>query len=199
MTVEALVFDFDGLILDTESSLFRVWCQVFDEYGCAPLTITEWSAEVGTQGAFDVLAEFVARAPHGVDLEEMHALRRARYADMVAREVPRPGVVEWLDCARELQLGVAIASSSRSDWIDPHLTRLGLREYFSHIACWSDDLAAKPAPDTYLAACAALEVEPTDAIAIEDSPNGIAAARAGGYACRGGAEPGDRAARRVSC
>lgn len=180
MTVRALVFDFDGLILDTESSLFRVWCQVFDEYGCTPLTIAEWSAEVGTQGAFDVLAEFVARAPHDVDLDEMHARRRARYAELVAREAARPGVIEWLDTARELELGVAIASSSRREWVDPHLTRLGLRERFLHLACWCDELAAKPAPDTYLAACAALRVEPTHAIAIEDSPNGIAAARAAG-------------------
>jgi HAD superfamily hydrolase (TIGR01509 family) len=180
VNVQALVFDFDGLILDTETSLFSVWCQVFQDHGCRPLTITEWSKEIGTQGGFDVHAELVSRATLPVDPDDVRAQVIAAHHATIEQEMVRPGVIEWLDEAHELELGVAIASSLPAKWVDGHLTRLGLREHFSYLACWCNELEAKPAPDTYLAACAALGVEPQYAIALEDSPHGIAAARAAG-------------------
>jgi beta-phosphoglucomutase-like phosphatase (HAD superfamily) len=64
--------------------------------------------------------------------------------------------------------------------VEPHLVRLGLRRHFAHLACHRDGLAAKPAPDTYLDACAALDVEPREALAVEDSPHGVRAARVAG-------------------
>jgi HAD superfamily hydrolase (TIGR01509 family) len=88
-----------------------------------------------------------------------------------------------LDEADALGLGLAIASSSPRDWVEPHLERLGLRQRFAHVACFGPGIAGKPAPDTYLAACRALAVEPGRTLAIEDSPHGVTAAKAAGMLC----------------
>jgi HAD superfamily hydrolase (TIGR01509 family) len=178
--IRAVVFDFDGLILDTEMPVFTAWQEAFAAHGCPPLTIEEWSAEIGTAGALDMVALLQARATRPVDVEAMHDLRRARRDQLLAEEVALPGVVEWLDEADALGLPIAIASSSPADWVETHLERLGLVPRFSFIACAQNGLPGKPEPHTYLAACAALEVAPEHALAVEDSPNGAFAARRAG-------------------
>jgi HAD superfamily hydrolase (TIGR01509 family) len=180
MTIKAVVFDFDGLILDTETSIWTAWCAAFEAHGCEPPTIEEWSAEVGTVGALDIVAMFRARAGAHVDVDAMHSRRRAHREELLAQEVLRPGVDNWLAEAENRGLGIAIASSSEYEWVDRHLCRLGLRDRFGHVACHGPELAPKPAPDTYLDACAALQVAPKDALAVEDSPHGVSAARAAG-------------------
>jgi HAD superfamily hydrolase (TIGR01509 family) len=183
LLAEALVFDFDGLILDTEGPVFRAWQEEFDAHGCPPLTIEEWSAEIGTMGGLDLVSLVRTRATRPFDENAMHTRRRDRRDELLQQETVRPGVVEWLDAADELGLRLAIASSSDLGWVEPLLDRLGLRQRFEYLACWGTGVAAKPAPDTYLAACAALGVEPSAAIALEDSPHGIAAAKAAGLWC----------------
>jgi HAD superfamily hydrolase (TIGR01509 family) len=113
----------------------------------------------------------------------METRRRSRRDELLARETVRPGVTEWLDEASAIGLGLAIASSSPRLWVEPHLERLGLRERFAHVVCFGPGIAGKPAPDTYLAACRALGVEPGRALAIEDSPHGVSAAKAAGLRC----------------
>jgi HAD superfamily hydrolase (TIGR01509 family) len=180
VTIRAVVFDFDGLILDTETSIYESWCRAFDEHGCAPLTIDEWAAEVGTVRGLDIIDLLEARADRPVNVDAMQERRRAHRDELLAAERARPGVVAWIDDARARGFGVAIASSSEHEWVEAHLTRLGLRDRFAHLACYSETLPAKPAPDTYLEACARLRVAPGDAIALEDSPHGVDAARAAG-------------------
>src|SRR4029077_8978660 len=93
------------------------------------------------------------------------------------------GVRAWLDEAIEAGLGIAIASSSPDDWVLGHLDRLGLRMHFDHVMCAGNGRPAKPAPDTYAAACAALGVRPHRALAVEDSAHGVTAAKGAGLAC----------------
>jgi HAD superfamily hydrolase (TIGR01509 family) len=182
--IDAIVFDFDGLILDTEVPIYTSWCAAFAAHGAAPPTIEEWSAEIGTTGAIDIEAWLVERADRDVDLDAMHSSRRAHCAGLLDAEVVRPGVEAWLDEADAAGLGLAIASSSDAAWVLGHLERLGLRARFAHVATAGDGgLPGKPAPDTYLAACARLGVEPSNALAVEDSPNGIKAAKAAGLWC----------------
>jgi HAD superfamily hydrolase (TIGR01509 family) len=183
VTIEALVFDFDGLILDTEGPVFIAWREEFAAHGCPPLSIEEWAAEIGTVGGLDLVDIIRARATRPFDPEIMQARRRSRRDELLARESILPGVTEWLDDADALGLGLAIASSSPRDWVEPHLERLGLRERFAHIVCFGPGIAGKPAPDTYLAACRALAVEPRHALAVEDSPHGVSAAKAAGLRC----------------
>lgn len=183
MTVEALVFDFDGLILDTEGPVFTAWQEEFAVHGCPPLTLEEWSAEIGTVGGLDLVEILSARATRPFDADVMDARRRKRRDELLERESVRPGVTDWLDEADALGLGLAIASSSPPDWVEPHLDRLGLRERFAHVVCFGPGIPGKPAPDTYLVACRLLGVEPRRAIAIEDSPHGVSAAKAAGLHC----------------
>jgi HAD superfamily hydrolase (TIGR01509 family) len=183
--VEAVVFDFDGLILDTEGPVFVAWQEEFEANGCPPLTIDEWSAEIGTSGGLDLVELIRTRATLPFDEDAMHERRRVRRDQLLASEAALPGVHAWLDEADARRLALAIASSSPRDWVETHLDRLGLLRRFAAVACYGDGdaLAGKPAPDTYLAACAAVGVDPRAAIAIEDSPHGVSAAKAAGLWC----------------
>jgi HAD superfamily hydrolase (TIGR01509 family) len=182
--VEAVVFDFDGLVLETEMPVFSAWCAAFESYGCAPPTLEEWSTTVGTKSSDADLIDAIRSGAQRPFVEElMHEERRAFRDAMLAAEVVRPGVVEWIHEAEQAGIGVAIASSSPDDWVLGHLDRLGLRERFAHVVCAGGSLPGKPAPDVYLTACAALGVHSGLALAIEDSPNGIAAAKAAGMRC----------------
>jgi HAD superfamily hydrolase (TIGR01509 family) len=181
--IRAVVFDFDGLVLDTEVPVYASWCAAFEAHGAPPPTIEEWSVEIGTSGSIDMHAWLIDRADRPVDLDVMNEARRAHRDELLAREIARPGVLAWLDQADATGLALAIASSSPADWVDEHLGRLRLRERFAFVVTAGGKLRAKPAPDTYLDACARLGVAPRQALAVEDSPNGIAAAKAAGLHC----------------
>jgi HAD superfamily hydrolase (TIGR01509 family) len=181
--IEALVFDFDGLIFDTEVPGYTAWNEAFVAHGCGTLAIEEWSQEVGTIGALDLVGMMRARATEPFDEEAMQVRRRARRDELLAGAPVMPGVDSWLDDAEKLGLRLAIASSSEIEWVEDHLGRLGLRTRFEHLSCADDVLAYKPEPDTYLAACDALGVAPTNAIAVEDSPHGARAAKSAGLRC----------------
>lgn len=187
--VDGIVFDFDGLILDTERPVFVAWQEAFLDHGCPPLTLDEWAREIGTVGGLDLVEMIRTRATRPFDEQAMDARRRVRRDELLALETTRPGVDAWLDEADTLGIPLAVASSSPRDWVETHLGRLGLLARFAFLACFGDqgpgriELAGKPAPDTYLAACAAIGVEPASALAIEDSPPGVAAAKAAGLWC----------------
>jgi HAD superfamily hydrolase (TIGR01509 family) len=182
-TIEAVVFDFDGLILDTEGPVFTAWQEQFAAHGCEPLTIDEWAVEIGTSGGLDLVEIMRSRATGPFDEGVMHERRRIRRDELLESESAMPGVHAWLDEADTRGLALAVASSSPHEWVEPHLERLGLLERFAYVACYGDGIAGKPAPDTYLAACAAIDVDPGAAIAIEDSPHGVSAAKAAGLWC----------------
>jgi HAD superfamily hydrolase (TIGR01509 family) len=181
--IDAVVFDFDGLVLDTEVPVYLSWCAAFVAHGAAPPTIEEWSATIGTADDVDMHAWLADRADRPIDRDAMDESRRAHRDALLEVEVVRPGVLAWLAEADAAGLGLAIASSSPADWVDEHLARLELRERFATVVNAGGVLRGKPAPDVYVEACARLGVEPAHALAVEDSPNGIAAAKAAGLWC----------------
>jgi HAD superfamily hydrolase (TIGR01509 family) len=181
--IEAVVFDFDGLILETEMPVFVGWQEEFLAHGSEPLTFELWSAEIGTNRGLDLVALLRETATRPVDEFALHERRRARIDELVALEELRPGVEAWLDEADALGLRLAVASSSLADWVEPHLVRLGIRDRFEHVACRGEGLSAKPAPDVYLSACRAIGVAPHAALAVEDSPHGVRAAKSAGLRC----------------
>ncbi|WP_345443516.1 HAD-IA family hydrolase [Actinoallomurus vinaceus] len=182
--VRALIFDFDGVILDTETPLFESWAEIYRQYGCQPLTVEDWARELGGKdrgsAPLAILAENV-----GIEIDRQKVLRarRAYGQQLLAREAIRPGLVEWLTEARRRRLPVGIASSSSLLYVVRHLRRIGIYEYFDAVLCCAPGIEPKPAPDLYRLACEALGVKPDGALAVEDSPNGIAAARAAGLRC----------------
>ena len=183
--VRALVFDFDGVIADTEGPEYRAWVETWAEYG-HELTLEEWVQCIGTNDpdGWHPLRALAARVGDGFDGDEANRRRQARHHPAIrALAQPLAGVVELLDQADAAGLGTAIASSSGDDWVPVLLAQLGLGDRFAHLSVFDGTCPAKPAPDLYLRACGALGVEPSEAIAIEDSPNGIAAAKAAGMWC----------------
>lgn len=181
--IDAVVFDFDGLIVDTESSSFRAWVETYEEYGCT-LVEEDWAHHIGTINGFDPYGTLCARATRPVPPEgELRAMKRAREQELVEAEPIRPGVVAWLDEVTARRLPVAIASSSPTHWCGGHLDRLDLARHFHAVLCCDGERPPKPAPDVYLAACEAVGVDPARALAVEDSAHGVAAAKAAGLWC----------------
>lgn len=180
MAVRGLLFDFDGLIVDTETPSMASWQALYREHG-HELPVDQWMTLVGTIGApFDPLAHLVELAG---PLDEEAALARRRERDLALCDVEdlRPGVLEYLEGAHELGLKTAIVSSSSQDWVHRHLGRLERVEHFDLIVTADGDAErAKPAPTLYLEALEQLGLHAEEAVAFEDSPNGIAAAKAAG-------------------
>jgi HAD superfamily hydrolase (TIGR01509 family) len=180
---DALVFDFDGTILDTELPHYTTWQAVFQRHGCE-LPIDMWTAAVGGSGdGFDPLSYLEAQAGCAVDREAIRTERRRGYLELVEAQGILPGVAEYIEAARRLSLRLAIASSSPRSWVAGHLQRLRLRGYFEAIRCADDVARVKPDPELYRTAAACLGVEAAAAIAIEDSHNGMLSAAGAGLAC----------------
>lgn len=199
MKARALVFDFDGLLLETEGPAYQAWSEVYREHGhelprerwlttvggAQPTTaVAEGGGHIGREGSwFDALGHLGELVGAGFDREAVHARREARKTELIQVLEVMPGVRERIAEARERDMKVGVASSSTLRWVGGHLERLALRSMFDAVTCREDGMRAKPAPDIYLAAVAALGVAPSEAVAIEDSANGIAAAKAAGLRC----------------
>lgn len=181
--LRALVFDFDGLVLDTESSCFASWQAVFREHG-ADYALAEYQLIVGTHnGEPDPFRLLEARAGRSVDPAALETRRHALERTLNAQLAPLPGVVPLIDAARAAAVRLAVASSSPLGWVEGHLGRLGLRDRFDTVVCRNESLRAKPAPDLYLEALRRLEVAPHEAVAFEDSHHGSLAAKRAGLRC----------------
>ena len=183
MPVEAIVFDFDGVIIDTETPDFETWQQEFRAHG-VELSRELWSGYIGSGvGSFDIYRHLEELTERALDRDEVGPRRRGRYLDAVDANPLLPGVTDYLSTARRLGLRVAIASNSTGEWVEGHVERRGLGAYFEAIRTSDDVEAIKPAPDVYLAALDAVGVPPERAVAVEDSPTGAAAAVAAGLFC----------------
>jgi HAD superfamily hydrolase (TIGR01509 family) len=181
--IDALVFDFDGLILETETPIYLTWGEIFQSYGCQ-LPFEKWTTIIGSANvAFDPLEELQRQLHHTLDQDEVLARQRQQEHALILRQPVLPGVRETLDSAVGLGLKIGLASSSPCDWVEGHLERLGLRAYFEQIRASDDVEFTKPDPALYVEACAALGVPPARALALEDSPNGALAAKRAGMYC----------------
>jgi HAD superfamily hydrolase (TIGR01509 family) len=183
MRIKALVFDFDGLILDTEGPVYQSWRELFQSYGY-DLTLDDWqicigSAE-GTASFFDNLAD---KLGNPLDMETEAPKRLERELELIATQPILPGVNEYIQRAAELGLIMGVASSSPCKWVLGHLQERGLRKHFECVLAADDVGITKPDPDLYLTALDCLGVSSQEAIAFEDSPNGVLAAKRAGLYC----------------
>jgi HAD superfamily hydrolase (TIGR01509 family) len=180
--IQALIFDFDGLIIDTEWPDFTSWQETYQAYGCT-LSRDEWSRWIGTLGLYDPYARLEEQLGRPLDRSEVRAARRARFDALMQGQPVLPGVRATIDAARQRGLKLGIASSSPRSWVWGLLEPLGLAPAFDTVQCSDDVGATKPDPASYLAALAALGVDARQALALEDSPNGVRAAKAAGLYC----------------
>jgi HAD superfamily hydrolase (TIGR01509 family) len=181
--LKALIFDFDGLILDTETPEVLVWQSIYREHGFE-LPVDEWAKTVGGYGIsnFDAADHLEFLAQGRLDAVSVRARHREEAAKIVHASPVLPGVVDMIEQAKENGLRVAIGSSSPHSWVDEHVKRLGIYDYFDRIVCQDDVLSgrSKPHPDIFLKALEQLDVQKDAAVVFEDSPNGVLAARRAG-------------------
>ena len=183
MDLGAVVLDFDGLILDTETSAYRT---VRDEYAAhgLDLPLSRWQDLVGRVDKPHWLDRLEAELGRPVaDRDRVRERRLAAHHRLVEAQPVRPGVEDLLDEAARRRVPVAAASSSSEAWVGGHLDRLGLADRIAAVRCGDQVPRPKPWPDVFLAALEALGVPPARAVAVEDSHHGASAAKAAGMAC----------------
>lgn len=185
MTLRAVIFDFDGLLIDTESVILAGWRAEYGRYDLEFPTERWVRANVGTvkgePGYFDEYSELCALTGLTLDADDILRRRLALHEELLASATPNPGVAEWIAACGRAEIALAVASSSTQAWVGRLLDQVGLFEAFSHIAT-RDDVggAAKPDPAVYVSALRGLGVLASEAVAFEDSPPGVAAARGAG-------------------
>jgi len=179
--MRALLLDFDGVVMDTETTDFESWLAVYDHFG-VELPRDEWMTRIGSGGgAFNAGARLSVAT--GQPEQELRKRRRVIRDRLAADLQPLPGVREWLQEATAPGLRLGIASSSDRGWVKGHLERVGLAELFDVVATADDVDTVKPDPAVYQVALERLAIAPEDALAVEDSPSGLAAANGAGVVC----------------
>ncbi|HEY7595968.1 MAG TPA: HAD-IA family hydrolase [Actinophytocola sp.] len=174
--MRALLYGFDGLLVDSEVAGLASWRALFERFGQA-LDTEHWMGEVAAGRPCMPVAQLEDALGRTLDWDDLEPKRLAHRAGLI---VARPGVREHLNRARELGLPCAIVAGAPGPWIDEQLENTGLdRDLFAAIV----SEAGKPSPDGYLKAIDALGVRAADALAFEDSPVGVAAAKAAGVRC----------------
>ena len=184
MAIGGLLFDFDGLLIDTETPSRLAYEELYREHG-HELPLEKWATLVGTIGApWDPDAHLEELVGRPLDREAIARRLRAREHELCDLEDLRPGIEDYLAEAERRGLATAIVSSSTREWIARHLQRLDRQRSWDVIVAADGDTArAKPQPALYLEALDALGLQPDEAIAFEDSLNGIRAAKGAGVFC----------------
>ena len=178
--IRALIFDFDGTIIDSETPVFEGWKQTYAEHG-HELPLERYVEIIGTAAhTFDPHGHLEGLIGHKLDREQLTAERQLKHRAVIYSNDTLPGVRTWIEEATARRMPLAIASSSQQWWVDSNLDRLKLREKFKVLRTREMVAEAKPAPDLFLAALDGLGLKPHEAVVIEDSAHGVTAAKAAG-------------------
>lgn len=175
----AVVFDFDGLVLDTEWCEYATIAEVFRLHG-RELSLELWKTFIGTTDHphwADILEEELG---HAIERAALVPARRQANWDCARRLDPLPGVVELVEALHARGVPLAVASSSPADWVVAHLAERGLLDRLGAVCSGDEVLHTKPDPALYVLACERLGVPPGRSVAVEDSVHGVTAARAAG-------------------
>lgn len=184
--LKGIIFDFDGTILDTEEPWYIAFSKLYQQYG-HELPLSLYSKIIGANKSSD---NYIDPVQHLIDLvgvelsyESLREAVHLHHQELMLTKSMRPGVIELLKVAKSNCLQIGLASSSSKDWVNHHLNRLGILDYFNAIRTSDDVDVAKPHPDLYLKTVEALGLQHDEVFAIEDSPNGCASAKAAGIKC----------------
>jgi HAD superfamily hydrolase (TIGR01509 family) len=181
--LQGILFDFDGLILDTETPIFQAWQDKFREHG-KELLLEDWAEILGKSGKEDGPIEDFFRAINK-ESERQAILDEVsrKELDLVVNKKPLPGAKELIKKAKQKGLTLGIVSSSDQKWVHSHLKRLGLWDYFDHTSCAEEVDQAKPDPALYHLGLKKMNGVPEKVVVLEDSPNGVLAAKRAGLFC----------------
>lgn len=182
MVLGAIILDFDGLIVDTETPIYEAWRAAFRRRG-QELKLEEWQHSLGTFRGFDACGRLSELLGEQLDCEALEQEVRGPYLERCETQPVLPGVVALVEEARGFGLGTAVASSATRGWVLGWLGKHGIKDLFDGVCGREDVPKVKPAPDLFLLAAGLLGVAPKACLVFEDSPNGIRAARAAGMRC----------------
>ncbi|WP_181350806.1 HAD family phosphatase [Thalassobacillus sp. CUG 92003] len=179
--IKAIIFDFDGLILDTETIELQSFRELYEGHG-VPFPEEEWLEKIGTALSYDPYAALCEACPER-ERSEFKRTRERQYDALIQTAQLREGVVDYIKQARDMGLAVCIASSSPRSWIEWHLDMIGMSGWFDVISCADDVSEVKPNPAVYQNVLVQLNLGAEEALVFEDSPNGSLAAINAGIQC----------------
>ncbi|WP_338684376.1 HAD family phosphatase [Haloferula helveola] len=180
MNFDAVLFDFDGILVDTEWAIYEAWQRTFRAHD-HDLPLETYTRCVGSD--FDTwspkthLEDLTGRS---FDWHQLDADRQVEIRADLEKSGPMPGVVALLDRLQTAGTPLAVVSSSNHAWVDGWLEKLRLAPYFNAVVCRGDAPRIKPAPDLWLEALRQLGKDGTSCLAIEDSLNGVHSAKEAG-------------------
>jgi putative hydrolase of the HAD superfamily len=178
---KAIIFDFDGLIVDTESVWYDVTKEVMLDYGC-DLKLENFAKYIGTTGG-GLYDELNAMSNQPIDRELVKSRTNDLYQQRKDQFALREGVLDYLQAAKEHGLKIGLASSSSRKWVVDYLERFKILDFFQVIKTSDDVQKVKPDPELYVKALQELGVEANEALCFEDSLNGLTAAVGAGLHC----------------
>ena len=181
--VQAMIFDFDGVILETETPDFETWRDEFASHG-VELDRSLWAGFIGGRaGVLDIYGHLEELTGRRIDRDLVGDRRRKRYLSIIESSPVMPGIVDYMTEAEGMGLKLGVASSSSREWVEGHLTKRGLMCYINAVRCRDDVTKVKPDPELFLSTAAALGVAPERCVVIEDSSNGVTAAKQARMSC----------------
>jgi HAD superfamily hydrolase (TIGR01509 family) len=180
MAFSAVLFDFDGILVDTEWAIYDAWFRTFQAQG-HPLPLEVYTQCIGSDFAtWSPKAHLEELTGQAFDWHDLDARRQQEIVRDLAGAGPMPGARELLELLVARGVRRAVVSSSSHQWVDGWLDRLGLTNSFDVVVCRGDAAAIKPAPDLFLEAARRLNLAADQCLVIEDSMNGVKAAKAAG-------------------
>jgi len=180
----AIIFDFDGLIVDTETAIYQAWAELYQKFD-QELLLSDYSQCVGSDFATSYDPQTALEERHGKPIEWDNVIpeKDERIRELLLAQDTRPGVRQLIEQISDAGLDRAVASSSTFNWVGGWLRKLGLDHHFPIVRCRDHVERIKPSPDLFLAAAEKLGVAPHEALVLEDSVNGLKAANAAGIPC----------------
>jgi len=174
--IKSLIFDFDGLICDTETPELEAWKSIFDDLGYS-FPIEEYLKSIGSiYNDLSPLRFLKEMSSKKIDMDAIAAVFKSRKIELINQEPLMPCVKQYLDDAKSSNINIGLASSSPFEWIDHHLRRLDIMDYFDCIITANDVQKTKPDPALFIKAAQSLKSNPEEVLALEDSTNGVTAA-----------------------
>ncbi len=181
--IKGLIFDFDGVLVDTEWAIYQSWVRLYEREG-EQISIETYAPCLGAgYSHWDPAAHLESLTGKRYDWEKETPARQAQIEADLAQMGLMPGALELLDWCAEQGIGLTVASSSSRRWVQGWLERLNIFDRFVGTFCRTDGYAVKPNPALFLAAQACLGLPAGECLIIEDSENGTISAQNAGIPC----------------
>jgi putative hydrolase of the HAD superfamily len=178
--IKAVIFDFDGLILDTESTNYYATRDAYGQLGIT-LPLKQWQEifHNDSEEQHHFIENFYNQK---IEVNVVNEMRRTKFREYIPSEL-RSGVFDYIQAARNLGLHVCLATNADRYYIELFTKKFGIYDYFTCIKTREDVAFTKPNPEVYNAVLRELKIMPYEALAFEDSPNGAHAANEAGISC----------------